>query len=149
MANLDPSEEIPQAAKRADPSHLRSREGYAAIYTENGIASHVHVDRVCSDRSGVEIDFTIIPTPGLVTGRRRDLWDRASTLAVVGRYSTRDVRGWHSSGQGCAWSLFFDRQLIEEVIQIGATLHGKVDRSERLRILRNRLDRAFVEDVRC
>jgi hypothetical protein len=56
---------------------------------------------------------------------------------------------WHSSGQGCSWSLFFDLRLIEEVVQLGAALHGKVDRSERFRILRTRLSRALVEDLRC
>ncbi len=36
-------------AKHADLSQLRS-PGHASIYTENGVTSHVHVDRVCSDR---------------------------------------------------------------------------------------------------
>ncbi len=42
-----------------------------------------------------------------------------------------------------------NRRLIEEVVQLGAALHGKVDRSERFRILRTRLCRARVEDLRC
>jgi hypothetical protein len=108
----------------------------------------VHVDRVCSDRWGVEVDFTIIPTPGLVKRQATGLVGSRVNVDCCWELFHTERSGWHSSGQG-SWSLFFDLRLIEEVVQLGTALHGKVDRSERFRILRTRLSRALVEDLRC
>ena len=130
----------------AQPSELRSREGKVAIYTENGVVSHVRVDQVFCDGWGAEAKLTIISSPGLVTGQATGLVGSAYTVRCRWEFLSTGRAGWHSAGQGCVWSLFFDPRLIQEVVELGVSLHGKVNRSARLRTLRERLSRAYKED---
>jgi len=132
----------------AQPSELRSRVGQTAIYTENGVASHVHVDHVSCDDMSAEVELTFIPSPGMVTGQATGLVGPTFSVGCCWALLYTRRLGWHCSAQGCSWSLYFDPQLIQEVLQLGASLHGKVDRSERLCALRKRLGQAFVEDCR-
>ena len=132
----------------AQPSELRRCEGQEAIYTENGIASRVRLDRVICDGWGVTAELTTVSSPGLVTGHATGLVGPEYTVGCCWALFWTGRLGWHSSGQGCTWGLYFDPQLVQEIIRLGASLHGKVDRGERLRTLRGRLNEAFIEDCR-
>ena len=134
----------PPVRELAQPSELRSREGKVAIYTENGVVSHVRVDQVFCDGWGAEAKLTIISSPGLVTGQATGLVGSAYTVGCRWEFLYTGRAGWHSGGQGCVWSLFF------EVDPGGSRAGGlparTVNRSARLRTLRERLSRAYKED---
>jgi len=132
----------------AQPRELLSREGQDAIYTENGIASHVRIEGVIFEGPGVRVELAIVPRPGLVTGQETGFV--ASKFSVGSHWSSLWVsrQRWQVSTQGCNWGLFFDPQLIEEIDRLGASLDGQKDRHHRLRALRERLSQAVAEECR-
>jgi hypothetical protein len=106
------------------------------------------VDRVVCDGWGVAAELTIVLSPGLVTGQATGLVGSRYSVGCCWALFWVGRLGWHCRGQGPNWSLYFDSQLMQEVVRLGTSMHGRVERAERLRTLKERLSQAFVEDCR-
>ena len=132
----------------ARPSELYPRRGQEAIYSESGIIERVRIEGVECTGWGVTVILSTSPSPGLIATKQHKVVGLNFTVACCweGFYTGR--ADWSCSVQGLWWQLIFDPQLIQEVVQLGASLHDRgANRFERLPVLRKVLSRSRIRGL--